>query len=93
MYEEYYVLTFDSTHLAMAAENALKHENLSPQIIPLPTQISAGCGLSIKISKDNFELAMQILAFKKVSVSKVFFARQTGLNKKFEAITQDGVIQ
>jgi hypothetical protein len=40
-----YVLSFESTHAAIDAEKRLRH--LNPQVIPTPTSISAGCGISL----------------------------------------------
>jgi len=40
------IVTFDSTTDAMRMEKEAKAAGLPGRIIPLPTQISAGCGLS-----------------------------------------------
>ena len=40
------IVTFDSTTDAMRMEKEAKEAGLPGRIIPLPTQISAGCGLS-----------------------------------------------
>ena len=42
------VITFDSTTQAMAAEKFCMENGLPGRIIPIPRQISAGCGLSWK---------------------------------------------
>lgn len=46
------IVVFDSTTEAMAFEQAAKEVGLSGRIIPIPTAISAGCGLSWKDSPD-----------------------------------------
>jgi hypothetical protein len=43
------VLTFDSTHDAMAAEKFAKSRALPGRLIPVPVAISAGCGLAFKM--------------------------------------------
>ncbi len=42
------VIAFDSTTAALAAERELGARGLPGRIIPLPREISAGCGLSWK---------------------------------------------
>ncbi len=42
------VITFDSTTQAMAAEKLCMEQGLPGRIIPVPREISAGCGLSWK---------------------------------------------
>lgn len=39
------VLTFDRTVDAMAMESMAKEKNVTGRLIPIPTAISAGCGL------------------------------------------------
>ena len=42
-----YLLAFDSTHAALAAQKALA--GYSPQVIPTPREISAGCGMALRL--------------------------------------------
>ncbi len=44
-----YVITFDSTHAAMEAEKQLLNQGVTIHVIPTPRQITANCGLSLKI--------------------------------------------
>lgn len=43
----YYILAFDTTDSVMAAEARLK-EHFSISIMPVPREISTGCGLAIR---------------------------------------------
>ena len=48
-----WLLVFDSTHHAIAAEDRIKRaapENVAFQMIPTPRQITASCGLSLLFS-------------------------------------------
>jgi hypothetical protein len=47
--EQALVIAFDSTTAALAAERELGARGLPGRIIPLPREVSAGCGLSWKI--------------------------------------------
>lgn len=44
--EQKLVVTFHTTADAMAMEKACKEHNVPGRIIPVPREISAGCGLS-----------------------------------------------
>ena len=56
------VFTFDSTHVAMAADKALTGAGVAFTMIPTPTAISAGCGISLRLSYVLLEQARSVLA-------------------------------
>ena len=45
---EFLVITFSETTDAMAAEKVFAEKGIPGRIIPIPRQLSAGCGLSFK---------------------------------------------
>ena len=45
---EFLVITFSETSDAMAAESLFQERQIPGRIIPIPRQLSAGCGLSWK---------------------------------------------
>lgn len=53
--EEYGIITFESTHHAMAAESALKENGIYTKTIPTPRDITLSCGLSILVTPDNID--------------------------------------
>ena len=53
--EEYGIITFESTHHAMAAESVLKDEGIYTKTIPTPRDITLSCGLSIMTTPDNID--------------------------------------
>ncbi|MEN1760151.1 DUF3343 domain-containing protein [Anoxynatronum sibiricum] len=58
-----WLLVFDSTHHAMAAESRLKEkpvEGLVFQMIPTPRQITASCGLSLLLNVDDIVRLQQV---------------------------------
>jgi hypothetical protein len=55
---EYYLLTFESTHAAISTEKILKPAGVT--IMPVPRFISASCGISIRIKPDQREQAESI---------------------------------
>ncbi len=56
--EEYYLLTFESTHAAISTEKLLKPAEVT--IMPVPRFISASCGISVRIRPDRREQAEEI---------------------------------
>ena len=55
---EYYLLTFESTHAAISTEKLLKPAGVT--IMPVPRFISASCGISVRISPDRRNAAEKI---------------------------------
>lgn len=53
--KEYIILTFQTTTDAMATEKTFMKAGVPGRIIPLPAQISAGCGLSWRLPWDEYE--------------------------------------
>ena len=56
-----YVLTFKNTNFAIKSEQYLLMKNLHVSVIPLPSDISAGCGICLRLSDDEIETAVSIL--------------------------------
>lgn len=57
-----FVLAFDSTHAAMAAQAAFKAAGASFALIPTPREISAGCGMSLKFKAEGAAEAQAFVA-------------------------------
>jgi hypothetical protein len=56
--DEYYLLTFESTHAAISTEKLLKPAEVT--IMPVPRFISASCGISVRIRPDKKDDAESI---------------------------------
>ena len=56
--DEYYLLTFESTHAAISTEKILKPAEVT--IMPVPRFISASCGISVRIRPDMKDSAEDI---------------------------------
>lgn len=76
--EHYLVITFESTHLAMAAERQLAE--LSIDVIPTPRQISASCGISIKTAVENLQAIQSLMG-----------ADYGKMNQCYEVKKEDGI--
>lgn len=65
------VITFDTTTDAMMMELFAKENKLSGKLIPLPNEISAGCGLAFKIETENLEKVTKTLEENSISYEKI----------------------
>lgn len=50
------VITFNTTHQAMAMEDCCRREGMSGRLIPLPAELAAGCGLCFKTTQLKKEM-------------------------------------
>ena len=55
MTDHYGIITFNSTHHAIASEKHLLAAGFRVRIIPVPTQVTADCGLAIRFPLESFE--------------------------------------
>lgn len=53
-----YVISFDSTHGAIAARRVLDKSGMI-RTIPVPRAISAACGIAISFEEENLEYVME----------------------------------
>ena len=58
---EFLVITFSETTDAMAAEKLLQEAGFPGRIIPIPRQLSAGCGLAFRTQMELRERAQEVL--------------------------------
>lgn len=59
--ERYCLVAFKSTHHALAAEKALQEEDIDQVVIPTPQEISASCGLALKINPSDCPQTVSLL--------------------------------
>ncbi|WP_240308907.1 DUF3343 domain-containing protein [Anaerococcus marasmi] len=65
------VITFDTTTDAMMMEAFAKENKLAGKIIPLPNEISAGCGLAFKLEEKDLEKITKTLEENSISYEKI----------------------
>ncbi|MFA6709535.1 MAG: DUF3343 domain-containing protein [Fusobacterium sp.] len=84
MEEKFIIASADSTHLVMQLEKIFLENKINCRIIPLPTEISANCGLSIKLKLEDKDKIMEIL--KERNEINIFYVEKNGFKKKIEKI-------
>lgn len=66
------IATFDNTHHALLFEKTLKESNIKLTIMPVPREISASCGLSVKFYLEGIEKVKTLAENKDVLVKKYY---------------------
>jgi selenide,water dikinase len=67
-----YIITFKNTNHAIKAEQCLLEQKLQVSVLPLPSQIRAGCGICLRIKPDDIKPALKTLAEKNIDGIGVF---------------------
>ena len=67
-----YIIAFKNTNYAIKAEQCLLEQKLRVGVLPLPSQISAGCGICLRVKMDEIKPALEILAGKNIPEAGVF---------------------
>ncbi|MCL2840976.1 MAG: DUF3343 domain-containing protein [Defluviitaleaceae bacterium] len=62
------VITFKNTNFAIKAEKCLLENNHKVCVMPLPNQISAGCGICLRVGETEVTPALNTLAGKQIEV-------------------------
>ncbi|MCL2862363.1 MAG: DUF3343 domain-containing protein [Firmicutes bacterium] len=78
-----YILTFDSTNMAIKAERSLLEINQKVSVMPLPSQIKAGCGISLRIKNEGITKCFEILKENQIE-DFVVHRREIDENKNYK---------
>ncbi len=81
--ETYYLLVFDSTHAAMQAQKDLNNW-MKVIVVPTLREITASCGISLRVAKEDYETFLSILRDQKKAVRL-----DTKLCRLYQIISQD----
>lgn len=82
--EKYIIFAFDSTHAAILSEKVLKENNLNGRLIPLPPEVSAGCGLSLRIDEKDRDIVSEKLSENNVGIDGVFELIKEGTKRSIK---------
>jgi len=67
-----YIITFKNTNLAIKAEQCLLEQKLQIGVLPLPSQISAGCGICLRVKQNEINAALAALADREIAGAGVY---------------------
>lgn len=68
---EYYLFTFDSSNKSIKAERVLRKNKLAARVIPVPEELSKGCGFAVRLD-GNLEEAKNFLQEKEIYTKGIY---------------------
>lgn len=83
--EKFLIFSAESTHLVMQVEKIFMENEISCRVIPLPVEISANCGLAVRIEINNLEKAKKIIEEREIKTD-ISIVEKNGFKKKIEKI-------
>ena len=87
--EEFNLISFESTHMAIKSEKLLKEVNLDIRIIPVPREITSSCGLALRINPIDYKKIREILDKNKIEFSGCYLIKKIGFKKEVLDITKN----
>lgn len=66
------IITFHTTSQAMAMEKICKQEQIPGRIIPIPREISAGCGFAFSAPPESREQLKRMIEAKKIDIDNIY---------------------
>ena len=73
-----YIMVFNNTHEAMAAEKTMEREGIRVMVMPTPTYITKSCGISLKFDDDSVEAIDKLIDEDKVKFKNIYFRDAEG---------------
>ena len=67
----YFLLTFDSSNKSIKAERVLRRNKLAARVIPVPEELSKGCGFAVRLD-GNLEEAKNLLREKNICPKVIY---------------------
>ena len=72
MNEEYYFVTFKSTHDVLKFDKEVTLEGYKTIIMPVPRNISFSCGLAVRLGIEDIENIKQLIKEKSISIDNLY---------------------
>lgn len=71
-----YILVFENTNRAMKAERLLLSNKLHVGALPLPDEISSGCGICLRVGAESIDVALRVLSESDMTGTTVYVRRE-----------------
>ena len=72
---DYVILTFRTTTDAMAMEAQCAEQNIPGRLIPIPREITAGCGLAWRIAPEQYDQNRDAIAALQIPFEQIVSLR------------------
>lgn len=83
--EKFMIASSESTHLIMKMEKLFSTKKIACRIIPLPTEISAECGLAIRFESEDKNRVLKLIEEVEEKIN-IYCVEKKGFKKKIEKI-------
>lgn len=87
MEQVFLIVAFPSTHDAIKAETLAKRSDLTVRVIPLPPEVSAGCGLALRADLED-EAALRALLAREEVKGEFYTLRRDGTKRTVERLEE-----
>ena len=83
--EKFLIITIDSTHSVMNVEKFLVDSGIDVRIIPLPGELKASCGLSLKANIQDAHKVLELLIENNIdkNIYNFYLCEKNGFKKNF----------
>ncbi len=81
--KEFFLAVFDSTHHALKFEKVMKDNNININIIPVPREITANCGLAVMFSGEDNHNVRQTAAANELIIKGYYNVLQKDNKKEY----------
>lgn len=85
---EFYIISFNSTHQAIKAEKILEDEGLDIVAMPTPRGITASCGLSIKFDFNDLDRVVSLMDDSNIERRGIYKVTKKDGNREAELIAK-----
>ena len=84
-----YIITFNTTNMAIKAERTLLEQKIDVSVMPLPSAIRAGCGISLKVENPTIRQALEV--FSQAGLTEFELYEKTVFNNKINYTKTENV--
>lgn len=84
--ERFILISFNSTHQAIKSESVTGKANLKTRLIPTPPEVSAGCGLSLRLEETDKTEVEAILRTNEIQPDSWYIMTRENGKRKVEKI-------
>ncbi|SHH60082.1 Protein of unknown function [Sporobacter termitidis DSM 10068] len=81
-----YIITFDNTSSAIKAEQYLLAARLRVGVMPLPSQVRAGCGICLRLPEEQIGAALEVLCGNSIADNGVYVRTAAGNTYVYGAV-------
>jgi hypothetical protein len=80
---DYYIAVFDSTHYALKFEKIIRAGGFKINIMPVPREITASCGISAKLEVDEINNIMALAVKENLKVQGFYHVESENGKKTY----------